>query len=229
MASRKGANPSRRVRSRMMSAYWFTPRSVPVSEAEPTIMGTPSPRAARSMSSRSCRCHSSGLQGSSDPRGWGPISQLPESATMASGRRPTPISKLPRSMGVNPRCPVGERMLRRSGTVGLALGLAYAAGGDGEPEETTERDEREEKPDPLPGHPRRAPVSCQDRENGAKDAEPRRGPEPEIPEVGVVEPDGEAPEVMVTLPHEPLARREPMPRRLACPQRVVDGLGGFEP
>src|SRR6266481_2210498 len=42
MASRKGANPSRRVRSRMMSAYWFTPRSVPVSEAEPTIMGTPS-------------------------------------------------------------------------------------------------------------------------------------------------------------------------------------------
>src|SRR5262249_38162012 len=46
------------------------------------------------------------------------MSQLPESATIKSGRRLTPMSKLPRSIGVKPRWPVGERMLSRSGMDG---------------------------------------------------------------------------------------------------------------
>src|SRR6266849_4011605 len=230
VASLKGARPCWRAGSRMISAYSFTPRSVPVSEAEPTIMGTASPRAARSISSRSCRCHSWGLQRSSAPRGWRPISQLPESATIASGRRATPISKLPRSMGVKPRCPVGERMLRRSGMAsGLALLPGRPCGAEREPEETTEGDEREEEPDPQPGHQRRAPVARQDRENGIEDAQPRRGPEPQVTEVRVVEADGKAPEVMIAPAQEPLALGEAMPRGVARAQRGVDGLGSLQP
>src|SRR5713101_885023 len=229
VASLKGARPCWRAGSRMISAYSFTPRSVPVSEAEPTIMGTPNRRAARSISSRSCRCHSWGLQRSSAPRGWGPISQLPESATIASGRRATPISKLPRSMGGKPRCPVGERMLRRSGMAsGLALLPGRPSGPEGEPEEATEGDEREEEPDPQTGHQGRAPVPRQDRENGIEDTQPRGRPKPQITEVGVIEADGKAPEVMVAPPHEPLALREPVPRQVARAESRVDGLGGLQ-
>src|SRR5690606_15592479 len=57
--------------------------------------------------SRSCSCHVRGLADSSAPSAWGPMSHEPESATIASGCRSTPTQKLPSSMGVNPRCPVG--------------------------------------------------------------------------------------------------------------------------
>src|SRR5690606_40140491 len=57
----------------------------PVSPAEPMIMGTPSFRAARSILSRSCRCHSLGAVDVSEPRGPGPMSSEPESARMKSG------------------------------------------------------------------------------------------------------------------------------------------------
>ncbi len=83
---------------------------VPVSPAEPMIIGTPRRRDASNMCSRSCVCHASGLDEMSAPSGPGPISHDPESAQIRSGSQPTPISKLPVLIGAKPRCPFGQTM-----------------------------------------------------------------------------------------------------------------------
>ena len=81
---------------------------VPVSPADPMIIGTPRRRAASNMCSRSCVCHASGLDETSAPRGPGPMSQEPELAQIRSGSDATPISKLPVLIGAKPRCPLGH-------------------------------------------------------------------------------------------------------------------------
>jgi hypothetical protein len=55
---------------------------VPVSPAEPMIIGLPVRRAASSISCRSCSCQARGLVEVSEPSGTGPTSSLPESAAM---------------------------------------------------------------------------------------------------------------------------------------------------
>ena len=97
--------------SRTSRTYWSTPRSVPVSEAEPRISGISSRRAASSIASMSCRCQTSSEAGWSAPSGYGPMSALPESATMKSGDAAQPRSKLAFSSGVVPRWPVGVMIL----------------------------------------------------------------------------------------------------------------------
>jgi hypothetical protein len=64
---------------------------LPVSPAEPTIIGTPRRRDASSMVSRSSTCHCSGLDEMSAPSGTGPTSQDPESAQIRSGSQWQPI------------------------------------------------------------------------------------------------------------------------------------------
>src|SRR5690348_6852901 len=87
-----------------------TPLLLPVSPAEPTIIGTPSRRAASSMCSRSCLCHCSGLDETSAPSGPGPTSHDPESAQIRSGALSSPSRKLPILIGAKPRCPLGHRI-----------------------------------------------------------------------------------------------------------------------
>src|SRR5690606_15663669 len=82
------------------------------SPAEAMLMGAPSFPAARSILSRSCRCHSLGAVDVAEPRGPGPMSSEPESARMKSGLVATPISKLSTFNGAKPRCPFGHRNRR---------------------------------------------------------------------------------------------------------------------
>lgn len=107
---RNRAKRCSRARSLMMPTNRSTPLLLPVSPAEPTIIGTPSRRAASSMCSRSCLCHCSGLDETSAPSGPGPTSHDPESAQIRSGAQSSPIRKLPVLIGANPRCPLGHRM-----------------------------------------------------------------------------------------------------------------------
>jgi len=58
---------------------------LPVSPAEPTIIGTPRRREASNIVSRSSVCHCSGLDEMSAPSGPGPTSHDPESAQIRSG------------------------------------------------------------------------------------------------------------------------------------------------
>ena len=79
---RKGGRSWRVAILRIMSTYMSTRQLVPVSPAEPIIIGTSSSRAASSMCSRSCSCQAAGLAQVSLPSGTGPMSSLPESAAM---------------------------------------------------------------------------------------------------------------------------------------------------
>ena len=85
---------------------------VPVSPAEPMIMGTPRRRAPSSMCSRSCVCHASGLHETSSPNGPGPMSHEPEFAQTRSGMLVRPISKLAVRIGAKPRWPFGQTIRR---------------------------------------------------------------------------------------------------------------------
>ena len=86
---------------------------LPVSPAEPTIIGTPRRRAASSIVSRSSTCHCRGLEDMSVPSGTGPTSHDPESAQIRSGSRLQPIRKLPALIGAKPRCPFGQTITQR--------------------------------------------------------------------------------------------------------------------
>ncbi|MNT56022.1 hypothetical protein D3C72_1933000 [compost metagenome] len=81
---------------------------VPVSPAEPMIIGTPMRREASNISSRSCACQAFGLAQVSLPSGTGPMSSLPLSAAMKSGPASTPMWKLLGFSGAKPRCPLGQ-------------------------------------------------------------------------------------------------------------------------
>ena len=81
---------------------------LPVSPAEPTIIGTPSRRDASSMVSRSSICHRRGLDEMSAPSGTGPTSRDPKSAQIRSGSLSQPMRKLPVLIGAKPRCPFGQ-------------------------------------------------------------------------------------------------------------------------
>src|SRR6218665_1373725 len=108
----KGDSPCLRANSLMMPTYRSTRLFEPVSPAEPMIIGTPSSRAASSMSSRSCRCQASGLVELAEPRGTGPTASLRESAAISSGRARTPARKLSMRRGAKPRCPFGQMIFR---------------------------------------------------------------------------------------------------------------------
>src|SRR5215472_7118743 len=86
---------------------------LPVSPAEPTIIGTPRRRDASSICSRSATCHCSGLDEISAPSGPGPTSHDPESAQIRSGSESQPMRKLPVLIGAKPRCPLGQTIRNR--------------------------------------------------------------------------------------------------------------------
>ena len=91
-----------------MSTNRSTRLLLPVSPAEPTIIGTPRCRAASSIVSRSSVCHCSGLDEMSVPSGTGPTSHDPESAQIRSGSQRQPMRKLPALIGAKPRWPFGQ-------------------------------------------------------------------------------------------------------------------------